>query len=75
MKCTVCKNGKCKKAFVSVMFDKNRSIVIFKNVSAMVCDNCGARFFDGETSSVLLRQAREARKNGSELEILNLKAA
>ena len=75
MKCTICKNGKCKKGFTSIMFDKRGSIVIFKSVTAMICDNCGTKFFDGATSSLLLKQAREARKKGSELEILNLKAA
>ena len=57
------------------MFDKGGNIVIFKNVSALICDNCGAKFFDSQTSAILLKQVREARKNGSELEILNLKAA
>ncbi len=75
MKCTICKNGKCKKGITSIMFDKSGTIVIFKNVAAMICDNCGAKFINDEISSLLLKQVREARKNGSELEILNLKAA
>ena len=72
MKCTVCKNGNCKEGLASIMFDKNGNIVIFKNVSAMICDNCGAKFFDSNTSAGLLKQARELRRNGSELEIMNL---
>lgn len=75
MKCTVCKNGTCKKGITSTMFDKKGTITIFKQVPAMICDNCGAKFFDAKTSASLLKLARLSRKNGSELEVLSLKAA
>jgi hypothetical protein len=57
------------------MFDKHGNITIFKNVPAMICDNCGAKFFDGEVSSMLLQKVSDIRKNGSELEVINLQAA
>jgi hypothetical protein len=57
------------------MFDKQGNITVFKNVPAMICDNCGAKFFDGDVSTMLLRRVREIRKNGSELEVINLQAA
>jgi YgiT-type zinc finger domain-containing protein len=75
MKCTVCKNGTCKAGIASKMFDKQGHITIFKNVPAMICDNCGAKFFDGDTAAILLQKVREIRKTGSELEIINMKAA
>ena len=75
MKCTVCKNGVCHAGMTSKMFDKQGSITIFKNVPVMICDNCGAKFFDGETSAMLLKKVRAIRENGSELEVINLKAA
>jgi len=57
------------------MFDRDGSIVIFKNVPALICDNCGAKQFDAKISAELLKQAREARKNGAELEVINHRAA
>ncbi len=75
MNCTVCKNGKLKKGTASKMFEKKGAIIVFKNVSAMICDNCGTKFFDGETSQHLLNKVRELRKQGTELEVINLKAA
>lgn len=75
MKCTVCKHGECLTGLASVMFDKDNSINVFRNVNALVCDNCGAKSFDAETAAKLLKQARAARKAGSELEVINLKAA
>lgn len=75
MKCTVCKNGDCRPGLASVMFDKDGSIVVFRNVKAMVCDTCGAKSFDAETAASLLAQARAAREKGSEVEVINLKAA
>ena len=75
MKCTVCKNGICKMGTTTKLFDKKGTITIFKNVPAMICDNCGAKFFDGETSAMMLQRTRQLRKAGAELEIVNLKAA
>ena len=75
MNCTLCKNGKLKKGTTSKMFEKDGSIVVFKNVKAMICDNCGTKFFDSDTSIRLLNKARELRKQGTELEVINLKAA
>ena len=75
MKCTVCKNGDCYSGFTSKMFDKNGSMTIFKNVPAMICDNCGSKFFDGDTSLLLLQKVRNIRQNGAELEVINLQAA
>lgn len=75
MECTVCKNGEYKEGHTSTMFDKNGSIVIFKNVPALICDNCGAKLFDARVSAELLKQAKEARKNGAELEVINHRAA
>jgi YgiT-type zinc finger domain-containing protein len=75
MKCSVCHNGICKKGFTTQTFEKKGVITVFKNVPAMICENCGMKYFDAETSAHLLKRAREARKAGSELEVINLKVA
>jgi YgiT-type zinc finger domain-containing protein len=75
MKCSICHNGVCKKGLTTQTFEKKGVITVFKNVPAMICNNCGMKYFDTETSVELLKRAREARKAGSELEVINLKAA
>jgi len=69
------RNGESKPGHTSKMFDKQGNVTIFKNVPALICDNCGAKFFDGDVSAMLLQEVREIRKNGSELEVINLQAA
>jgi YgiT-type zinc finger domain-containing protein len=75
MKCSVCHNGNCRKGFTTQTFEKNGVITVFKNVPALICDNCGMKYFTADTSADLLKRVREARKAGSELEVINLKAA
>ena len=75
MKYSICHNGVCKKGITIQTFEKNGVITVFKNVPAMIYDNCGMKYFDATTSADLLKRVREARKAGSELEVINLKAA
>jgi len=75
MKCTTCHNGVCVSQPANTMFDKGESIVVLKNVPAMVCNNCGAKYFDAETTRLMLKKVKEVSAKGTELEILNLKAA
>lgn len=74
MKCVTCKNGNCKKGFATKLFEKNGSLIILKHVPAMICDNCGAKYFDGETSAMMLNKVRQLRQNDSEIQVVNIKS-
>jgi len=70
--CPVCKNGELKKGTATVTLERNKALLIFKEVPAMVCDNCAAYFLDEEMSRNLYQKAEEAIKKGTEVEIMKL---
>ena len=75
MKCVLCETGTLKKGKTTVTLTKGDSIVIFKQVPALICDQCGHYNLESATAKQLLKLAHEALKKGTELEIINLKAA
>ena len=48
-------------------------IVVFKEVSAEVCNNCGEYYLDDETAGEVLQKANDAISKGAELEVINMK--
>lgn len=72
--CTVCKNGTLQNGTVTVTLERNDALLIFKEVPALVCDNCAAYFLDESMSSNLYQKAEEAIKKGTQLEVMKLSA-
>ena len=72
--CPTCKNGTLKLGTATVTVERAGALIIFKEVPADVCDNCGAFFLSEHTSSKLYKKADEAVKNGSQVEIMKLTA-
>jgi YgiT-type zinc finger domain-containing protein len=75
MECVICKNGSTKEGLVTFTLERNNVIVVFKNVPAMVCQNCGDFYLTSETTKMLLEKANETIDKGVEFEIINLKPA
>jgi len=73
MKCPVCKEGSTKKGKSTVTVDRKGAIVFFKDVPALICNNCGEAFFTSDISKQLYKLAQEAFAKGTELEIIKLK--
>jgi len=70
MTCLRCKQGEAKPGRATVTMQRGTCTVVFKEVPADVCDNCG-EYYVGETvARELLRRAEAAVKNGAEVEIL-----
>lgn len=72
--CPTCKNGTLKPGTTTVTLERTGALIIFKEVPADVCDNCGADFLSSETSKILYSKATEAIKNGAQVEIMTLTA-
>lgn len=72
--CPTCKNGKLKPGTTTVTLERAGALIIFKEVPADVCDNCGAYFLATETSSELYNKASIAIENGAQVEIMKLTA-
>lgn len=70
MKCVICKNGETQARKVSVTLSRPAGVtVVFKDVPAQVCENCGEQYVSSEVTAHLLAQASEAARAGVEVEI------
>lgn len=74
MTCLICKQGQTAPGHVSVTLEREGCTVIFRNVPADVCGNCGEYYLCDEVSSDLMRRAEEAARRGTEVEILSFAA-
>lgn len=74
MTCVICKTGLLEKGKVIVTLNKDGSVIIFKNVPADVCGNCGEYYLNEDVTEDILNRANEAVKNKPEIEILQYAA-
>jgi len=72
MRCVICKQGETSKGVVAVPLQRGENTIIFKNIAANVCNNCGEYYLDEETTRRLLEQAEQAVQRGAEVEIIRL---
>ena len=75
MECVICKHGTTKYGLVTFTLERNNVIVVFKNVPALVCENCGDFYLTAETTKALLDKAKQTLDKGVEFEIINMKLA
>lgn len=75
MDCVICKNGTTKQGLVTFTLERGSVIIVFKNVPAMVCENCGDFYLTSETTKMLLEKANQTLEKGVEFEIVNFKLA
>ena len=55
---------------VTVKPERGHSIVIIKEVSAQVCDNCGEYILDESVTKTVMEKAEQAVANNAEVEVL-----
>ena len=75
MKCSLCRTGDCLPGHVTTTLTREGAVFIIKNVPAMVCDQCGHYYLSAEATREVLKKGNAAFENGSELEVITLKAA
>ncbi len=75
MKCVICKHGKIKEGEVSVTLERDGMTIVFKQVPAHVCTNCGEEYVSEEITSRLLKIAEESLSSGITVDIRQYKAA
>lgn len=73
MLCPICKFGKMKNGFTQVVLTRGKSTIIFKNVPAKICDDCGEYFLDEHTSQDIYEQAENCISSGQEIAIIEYK--
>lgn len=69
MKCPICKHGETKLGTASVTLERGGATLVFRNVPAQVCDNCGEAFHSEEVTAALLKQAESAVAAGVEVDV------
>ena len=69
MKCVICKNGKTVPGTTTFILNRGEAAVIFKNVPADICDNCGEYYLSTEVTREILAKAEDSMKNGVEVEV------
>ena len=74
MKCVICRQGDTAAGEVTVTLQRGDSTIVFKDVPADVCQNCGEFYLSEAVTQKLLSRAEAAVKNGAELEILRYAA-
>ena len=75
MKCVICKHGEMKTGTATVTLERGASTIVFKDVPAEICDNCGEKYVDGQITKELLKKANELVKNGTEVDIRKFQLA
>ncbi len=74
MNCVICKSGETKPGYVTVTLQRGDTTIIFKNVPADVCKNCGEYYLSEDITAKLFARAEEAVRKGTEVEILKFAA-
>jgi YgiT-type zinc finger domain-containing protein len=74
MKCVICREGQTAPGQATVTLQRGDSTIIFKNVPAQVCGNCGEYYLSEYITDQLLTRAEAAVKSGAELEVIRFAA-
>lgn len=74
MKCAICRNGHTVGGFITMVLERDQTTLVFKNVPAQICENCGEEYLSEDTNRVLLDRAQEAADRGVDLELLRFAA-
>ena len=60
MKCVICKQGETQPGHTTVTLERDRTVLVFRNVPAEVCANCGEAYVSEEVTAQLLEEEEEA---------------
>jgi len=74
MKCAICRNGHTIAGHITVVLERDQSTLVFKNVPAEICENCGEEYLSADINRSLLQKAKEAADRGVDLELLRFAA-
>ena len=69
-----CKSGHLQPGTATVTLERNRTVVVFKDVPADVCQNCGEYYLSDAVTKRIYQQAEEAVQRNAEVEVLRYAA-
>ncbi len=68
----ICKIGNTHKGKTTYTIDKQKSLLVFRDIEADVCDNCGEAYFSLETTKKLQQLVADALQKGAEFEVVKM---
>ena len=74
MRCVICRQGDTAPGSVIVTLQRENTVVVIRDVPAMVCQNCGEYYLDEAVAGKLYRQGEEAVQRNAEVEIIRYAA-
>ena len=69
MKCPICRQGEFRPGTATVPLERGGMTIVFREVPALVRENCGEAFHDEAVSAALLKQAKQAALAGVEIDV------
>jgi len=68
-KCTICKTGETHPGITTVTLQRDKSVVVIRDVPAEICENCGEYYLSEPTASRVYADADATAKRHVEVEI------
>lgn len=75
MKCPICKHGDMISGTASITLERNAATLVFKNVPAQICNNCGEEYFTDNITQSIMEQAEIAIAQGVQIDVRQYQAA
>ena len=69
MKCLICRTGETTAGRTTVTLERDGTTLVFKDVPAEVCPNCAEAYVDEAVTAELLEKARDAAREGVEVDV------
>lgn len=69
MTCTVCKQSDTAEGRTTVTLERGSTVVVFRDVPADVCRNCGEAYVSEEVAGRLLEEIASAAKAGVSVDV------
>ncbi|MGZ5006649.1 MAG: type II toxin-antitoxin system MqsA family antitoxin [Methylobacter sp.] len=75
MKCPICKHGDTINGTASITLERKAATLVFKNVPAQICNNCGEEYFTDDITQSIMKQAESAIAQGVQIDVRQYRAA
>jgi YgiT-type zinc finger domain-containing protein len=69
MKCVICKQAETRAGTTTVTFERRGATLVFKQVPAYVCPNCGEDYVSDAVATELLQSAEALAASGTQVDI------
>ncbi|MBK8533896.1 MAG: type II toxin-antitoxin system MqsA family antitoxin [Candidatus Competibacteraceae bacterium] len=75
MKCIICKHGETQPGTASILLERGGTTIMIRDVPGEICETCGEVYHSEEVTSVLLKQAEQAYREGIDVEVRRYRKA